>query len=334
MTAKEFALISTLHRILKPAGDDILTGIGDDAAVVATGGHPLAACTDTLVAGRHFFPEVPASDLAWKSLAVNLSDLAAMGAAPQWALLNLVLPAGLPAAENWVEDFAHGWECLARRWNVRLVGGDTVASDGPLTVTVTALGLLEGPAMLRSGARPGDEIWVSGCLGDAAIALDLERRRRPGGSVPAPGSPEACLEERRLRPVPRIALGMRARALGVRCAQDVSDGFLADLGHILRASGVSAEIDAGALPLSPAAASYCAGNWEAILQYPLTGGDDYELLLCLPSALGPRLLAEAAACGTRVTRVGRILADPGPPALFWQGRAYPLPESGGHEHAF
>ncbi len=329
--AEEFALIAELQRRLGQGGSGVQTGIGDDGAVLETQGMPLVACTDTLVAGRHFFADVGAADLAWKSLAVNLSDLAAMGAVPRWALLNLALPAGM-AHGDWVANFCEGWQALAGRAGIRLVGGDTVATDGPLLVTVTALGVLQGPALLRSGARPGDWIAVTGTLGDAALALERQLQLRRG-EVPEvlPGTED--WEERRLRPWPRWELGQQASRLGLRCAADVSDGFLADLGHILQASDVGARILVEHIPLHPALAAWIDEDWERLVRTALTGGDDYELILCGPPARWPQLQELARAAGVQLSQVGEILPAGQGLQLYWHGQQQQLPSRLGHVHA-
>ncbi|WP_312261052.1 thiamine-phosphate kinase [Candidatus Igneacidithiobacillus taiwanensis] len=332
MATGEFALIDELRRGLGQVEDDaaVIVGIGDDAAVLDCGGRRLVACTDTLVAGRHFFAELGADDLAWKALAVNLSDLAAMGAEPRWALLNLALPAGM-ATPAWRADFMRGWQELALPFNLRLVGGDTVACDGPLTVTVTALGLLAGDALLRSGAQVGDDLYVTGTLGDVALALELAFAERAGEAVEdLPGA--ATLEQCRRRPTPRVAFGQAAQRLGARCAQDVSDGFLADLHHILQASGVGARIDGDAIPLSPVLAGWVGDDWQRLLRTALTGGDDYELILAAPPALAVQLQTAAQQTQTPLQRVGSVLPAAAGLQLFWQGRRQDLPEHLGHQH--
>ncbi|WP_308388789.1 thiamine-phosphate kinase [Acidithiobacillus sp. AMEEHan] len=332
MPSAEFALIAELRDALGQgrAGDGTLIGIGDDAAVLDCGGRALVACTDTLVAGRHFFADVNAADLAWKALAVNLSDLAAMGAEPRWALLNLALPVGVAGTE-WRADFIRGWQALASSWALRLVGGDTVSTAGPLTVTVSALGLLEGPALQRNAAQMGDDIYVTGTLGDAALALERAFAARRGEEN-ALLVGDDWLEQRRLRPTPRLAFAQAAQQLGARCAQDVSDGFLADLRHILSASRVGARIDADQLPLSPPLAGWVAGDWERLSRSALTGGDDYELILCAPPSLAVALQDVARRTATPLCRVGRILPVEAGVRLFWQDEERPLPARWGHEH--
>ena len=339
MASGEFALIAQLRSHLGTAGKGVRLGIGDDAAWLDPAGRQLVATMDTLVAGRHFFSDVRPYDLAWKALAVNLSDLAAMGAEARWCLLGLALPSRAAGYGAWLEDFMGGWRALAERHDVTLAGGDTVATDGPLTLSVTALGLVDRSVMRRDAARPGDRIWVTGSLGDAAAALDLAlmERGREEYSVLCSATQREALEARRLRPTPRLELGEAAASCGVRCALDCSDGFLADLGHILEASGVRAHVALDALPLSPELADLARTDPERLRRWPLTGGDDYELILCAPPALSAPLRQAAAAQGLRLTAVGRILpADSGMPAavtLTWRDQVMPLPAVWGHVHA-
>lgn len=337
MQLGEFGLIEVLRKVLGEADPDLLIGMGDDAAVVRCP-EALAVCSDTLVAGRHFFADVAASDLAWKALAVNLSDLAAMGATPRWALLNLSLPAGHGEDwGRWVDGFIAGWRAMAVPWRLRLIGGDTVATDGPLTITVVLLGAQRPAPMRRDAARPGQGIWVSGSLGDAAAALDIARSRRGLAARRPQGlsaAAEAALEQRRLRPSPRLALGEAAAGCGIGCAQDISDGFLADLGHILRASGVGARVDVDALPVSSALRPALGEDWSAWQRWPLTGGDDYELILCTAPELEQALLDIGRATDTPLTRVGEIVPASAGIELRWRGHVQRVEGHGGHEHVF
>ena len=287
----EFELIESIRARCTQTRDDVLLGIGDDAALLAVpSGKWLAVSTDTLVAGVHFMQDTAARDIGWKSLAVNLSDLAAMGAEPAWATLALTLPA---ADARWVEEFAEGFAALARQYRVALTGGDT--TQGPLSITVTIHGLLpERVALTRSGARGGDGVYVTGTLGDAAAGLRQLQSKSPGDSR---------LLERLQRPTPRVAQGLLLRGHATACI-DVSDGLAADLGHVCAASGVGAEIDADALPASPALlAAFDAGTRRA---FQLAGGDDYELCFTAPDAGSGDLLDALARSGCAATRIGRI----------------------------
>lgn len=312
----EFALIDVLHERSALARVDVVLGIGDDAALLqAHAGQQLVACTDTLVAGVHFPPATAAADVGWKSLAVNLSDLAAMGAEPAWALLALTLPDG---DAHFVTDFADGFAALARAHRVALIGGDT--TQGPLTVTVTALGWVPaGAALLRGGAKVGDAVFVSGTLGDAAGAL----RGLQNHADVAP-----ILRRRLDRPEPRVALGAALRGIADACI-DVSDGLVADLGHVCTASGVGAELVADRLPLSPALRAAFAP--AACRDFALAGGDDYELCFCAPAAREAAIGAVAARAGCTVTRIGRITAAPGVRTVDARGVAI-IVERPGWEH--
>ena len=280
--------------------DDVLLGVGDDAALLMPPpGRALVAATDTLVEGRHFLAGTPAASIGHNALAVNLSDLASMGADPAWALLSLSLP---DADERWLDGFARGLHALASLHGVALVGGDTVS--GPRVVTVAALGFVAPDAALRrDGARPGDVVFVSGTPGVAAAGLDLLRERRAGFD-----SDDARVR-RFLAAEPRLALGRALRG-HARAAMDVSDGLLGDLGKLAEASGVGVVLDLERLPVAPAlAANYGRERCE---RYVLEGGDDYELLFTLPAeaadALAP-LLAAAAGCGLH--RIGEVVPGRG-----------------------
>jgi len=320
MAGREFALIEQLRRMPCIGRADVGLGMGDDAALLDPGGRKLAVSLDTLVAGRHFFADVDPADLGWKALAVNLSDLAAMGAEAAWCVLGLALPAGQRDWETWLAAF----------------------TEGPLTLSVTALGLWSGDAvMTRAGAQAGDGIWVTGSLGDAAAALDAAFAERGMGGMAADWTREErhFLEQRRLRPEPRLAFGRQAAALGVRAGIDCSDGFLADLGHILEASGMTARIALEALPVSAAVRRVAGRDPQLWSRWPLRGGDDYELILGVAPALEEGLQARARTLGLALTRVGEVVAPgrdlpAGSVQLSWQGSTMPLPAQGGHEHVF
>ncbi|MFT4046133.1 MAG: thiamine-phosphate kinase [Solimonas sp.] len=289
----EFGLIRRYFAPLTPGGEGIALGIGDDCALLQPPpGEQLAMTSDTLVSGRHFPRETAPYDIGWKALAVNLSDLAAMGARPWTFTLALTLP---DADARWLGEFARGLAALARASGIRLVGGDT--TRGPLSITITALGLVPpGKALRRDGARLGDLVCVTGTLGDAALALRFWQR----GRAPA-SDDEQALRARLDRPTPRNAAGLGLRGIA-NAALDLSDGLVGDLGHICAASGVGAELDPAALPASPAF-SRCVDP-AAAPELQLAGGDDYELCVCVP----PALLADARrACGDLpLTVVGRI----------------------------
>ncbi len=295
----EFELIDIIRTRCVHARNDVALGIGDDAALLdAPAGRQLAVCTDTLVAGVHFPRDTAPDDIGWKSLAVNLSDLAAMGAEPAWAQLALTLP---DADGGFVERFAGGFAELANAHGVALVGGDV--TQGPLTVTVTALGLVpRGMALTRSGARLGDAVFVTGTLGDAAGALELLRHREAGTGDRPDAFP--ALLARLNRPAPRLAAGLALRGIASACI-DVSDGLLADLGRLCNASGVGAEIAADALPVSPQLASSCDAGTCRMLA--LSGGDDYELCFTAPATRTVEIDALLADAGCAATRIGRIV---------------------------
>ena len=281
----EFGLIRTYFAHW-PSDDSVRIGVGDDAAVLApSAGQEWVVCTDTLVAGRHFSTATAPAAIGHKALAVNLSDLAAMGAQPHSFLLSLTLP---EASAEWLQAFAAGLRELATQANIALVGGDT--TRGPLSITITALGLVPaGSALQRRGAQPGDEIAVSGTLGDAALALKLGDR-----------APDV-LRERLDQPTPRLTLGHWLRGQA-SAAIDVSDGLAQDLGHLLLASNVAAELQADRLPSSDAFRRLAAADEASALQ--LAGGDDYELCFTASPAQMAAILAEAP---EPVTRIGRIL---------------------------
>jgi thiamine-monophosphate kinase len=276
---------------------DVLLGVGDDAALLEMpAGLALVAATDTLVEGRHFLAGAPGRSVGHQALAVNLSDIAAMGAEPAWALLSLSLP---EVREEWLREFALGLHALADAHGVELVGGDTVR--GPLVVTVQVLGYVDpGLALRRSGARAGDVLYVSGTPGEAAAGLAA---LRAGGSLDSVDP----LIRRHLYATPRLELG-RALLGRASAAMDVSDGLLGDLGKLCAASGVGARLDLDALPVSDRLAA--ARSREDCEQLVLAGGDDYELLFTLPAAEAARLEAELGqVCA--VTRIGDIEEEHG-----------------------
>ncbi|MBI5786390.1 MAG: thiamine-phosphate kinase [Rhodocyclales bacterium] len=277
----EFELIDRYFR--HPTRHTVL-GVGDDGAIVRPRpGMELVVSTDMLVSGTHFLPDTNPEDLGWKTLAVNVSDLAAMGAQPRWALLAAALPA---ATESWIAKFAHGFFACADEFGVDIVGGDT--TRGPHNFCVTIFGEVPtGQALLRSGAREGDDIWVSGRPGRAALGLAHLQGRHLLDDVRR----DDCLAALH-RPQPRVALGLALRGLA-HAAIDVSDGLLADLGHILEASKVSAHLCIPGLP-PPGLERDCL----------LSGGDDYELAFTTPAEKRPEVEAAATRLGLALTRIG------------------------------
>lgn len=284
-----------------------LLGVGDDAALLRPdAGAEVAVSTDLLLEGRHFARGAEPRLLGHKALAVNLSDMAAMGATPRWATLALALPA---ADESWIAAFADGFYALAERFHVDLVGGDT--TRGPLTLCVTLIGEVPaGLALLRGGARPGDDIWVSGELGGAAYAL-----RKPGDAAAA----------RRLHaPEPRVDLGERLRGIA-SAAIDVSDGFAQDLGHLLERSGVGAVVHYELLPKFPIAEA--AEQSRCVL----AGGDDYELVFTAAQAARAGIEALAGTLGLALTRVGSIQTGAARLQLL-DARGAPMAAAAGFDH--
>jgi thiamine-monophosphate kinase len=303
----------------RPARGAVL-GVGDDAALVQPrAGAELVVATDMLLEGRHFLPGADPRALGHKSLAVNLSDMAAMGATPRWATLAIALPSD---DEPWLDAFSRGLWSIAQRFETDLIGGDT--TRGPLTVSITVLGEVPpGQALLRSGARPGDDIWVSGELGGAALGLaQLQGRARLAADDVRP------LLLRLNEPEPRVELGRRLLGLA-HSAIDVSDGFAGDLGHILERSSVGARVSYEALPRSAALGRV---RDAALARHcVLSGGDDYELVFTAAPAKRAQVESVAAQIGVALTRVGEIERAPlGLRVLDERGRV--LPPAGGYDH--
>ena len=291
-------------------------GVGDDCALLAPApGMQLAISSDMLVESRHFFADVDPEALGHKALAVNLSDLAACGAKPLAFTLALSLPR---VDESWLAGFSRGLLALADAHGCELVGGDT--TQGPLNICITVFGEVPtGQALLRSGARPGDDIYVSGTLGDARLALDAQL-----GHIALPAEVLARARQRLERPTPRVALGLALRGVA-SSAMDVSDGLLGDLSHILKASGVGARIDTSLttdLIAEKAYSTSASGVFDTQLlhQCTLAGGDDYELAFTAPPARRDAVAAASQASGTPVTRIGTVLAEPGLQLVDAQGQ--------------
>lgn len=293
----EFDLIRRFFSDRPPSRTDTRLGVGDDCALLRPpAGMDIAVSVDTLVSGVHFFPEVDPIRLGHKALAVNLSDLAAMGAEPAWATLALTLP---ESDEAWLTGFSEGFFRLANRFGLELVGGDT--THGPLSITVQVMGLLpQGEALRRSGAKPGDAIYVSGPLGSAGLGL---KTRLKTASTADPSAIQA-LEQ----PEPRIELGMTLRGLASACI-DISDGLAQDLGHILTASHTGAVIEYDRLPLTEVVRQHIAACDDWAL--PLTAGDDYELCFTVPADKVHQLETRLTETSLTATRIGRIDSEPG-----------------------
>lgn len=293
----EFALIA--RHFLRLAGPGAL-GLADDAALLdPPSGRQLVLAADAMVAGVHFLPEDPPETIGRKLLRVNLSDLAAMGAAPLGYLMTTALPRDLPA--DWLGRFVDGLALDQVEYGLSVLGGDTVSTPGPISLSLTILGTVApGAALRRDGARPGDDIWVSGSIGDGALGLRVLQGRLPADAA-------GHLAGRYRLPQPRLALG-QALAGMARAAMDVSDGLVQDLGHLCRAAGCGAVLQGRAVPLSPAAQALVAED-PGLLALCLTGGDDYELLFAAAPEAAARVQACAATAGTPVTRIGRFAPE-------------------------
>jgi thiamine-monophosphate kinase len=302
MALSEFDLI---RRYFTHSARGVTLGVGDDAALVRVGrGAELAVSADMLVEGRHFLKGADPALLGHKTLAVNLSDMAAMGARPRWATLAISLP---KVDEAWLGGFSRGFMALARRHSVALIGGDT--TRGPLTLSVQIMGEVPpGKALRRDGAKVGDDVWVSGYLGEAAMALEMIGSRGWRGLS---RDDRRTLEERLHAPTPRVALGLALRGVA-HSAIDVSDGLLADLGHICERSGVSATIEWEAIPAIPLVRAHAQTDRGA--RGLLAGGDDYELCFTASPRRRAAVMAAAARSRVRVTMIGRIARKARSPA--------------------
>ena len=313
----EFELIHNFFTRQDVSRPDVVAGIGDDAALLQPpAGQLLAVTSDLLVSGVHFLPDVDPFTLGHKALAVNLSDLAAMGAEPAWFLLSLTLP---KADARWLEPFCRGMFQLAKEHNVQLVGGDT--SRGPLAIAIEAHGFVPaGKALCRSGAKAGDGIYITGTLGDAALAL----RSRLGG-IRLSEHALGVVAERLDRPTPRVREGMALRGIA-HSAIDVSDGLVADLGHTREMSQVGAQINLDQIPVSPVCRAHIhETGWDMVL----ANGDDYELCFTVPEKNIAALEKLEPACGFH--RIGVIESEPGLRIIDEAGKPYQSRETG-HEH--
>jgi thiamine-monophosphate kinase len=318
MPEGEFEFIARRLRPLATAEGAL--ELTDDAALLDPApGRQLVLAKDAMVAGVHFLEDDPPGEIARKLLRVNLSDLAAMGAAPLGYLLALARPKAI--ADKWLAAFCAGLAADNAEFKIALLGGDTVSTPGTLTLSLTAIGEVpKGAALLRRGASAGDDVWVSGTLGDAALGLKVLR-----GEVDAEGDARAWLVERYRLPRPRLALGEALRGIA-SAAIDVSDGLIADLGHILEVSGVGAVLRADTLPLSPAARALPDASDAA-----LAGGDDYELLFTAPPERRARIEALSRRLGLPIARIGAVDVGPDLRILDAAGRIVE-PRSRGWAH--
>jgi len=315
--SSEFDLIA--KHFTRPARNAVL-GVGDDCALVSVShGMDLAVSTDTLVSGTHFFPDVDPETLGHKALAVNLSDMAAMGAMPYWSTLALTMP---EVNDEWLAKFAKGFFDLAEEFNVSLIGGDT--TRGPLSLTVTIMGEVPaGAALRRSGARVGNDIWVSGNLGDAALAVAHRK-----GRIKLTEGDYMEVAMRLYEPSPRVNLGQALRGLATS-AIDISDGLLGDLGHICALSGVGAVVEGDRLPVSETGAKYV--DSRAGLTAVVAGGDDYELCFTAPAGARDSIEDLVNMLGVPLSRIGEIRAGKGVSLVAADGRPIPV-DVGGFDH--
>ncbi len=317
----EFELIERYFTRKYPG---IILGAGDDAALVQPGtGMELAISTDMLVSGRHFFADADPQKLGYKAMAINLSDMAAMGATPRWVVLSLALPDSIVAAhKQWLQAFADGFYELAQAHQVALVGGDT--TGGPLNICATILGEVpRSKALRRSGARPGDDIWVSGEIGNAALALAHEQ----GRLILEPGERAHCMAALQL-PVPRVMLGQRLIGLA-HSAIDISDGLLADLGHVLECSNVGGVICTNEIHCSSAMKRYL--SQQVGFEYLLAGGDDYEICFTAPESGRAMMQILSEELEIPLARIGKIVKGKGLLVLDGDGRTVNM-ETRGYDH--
>ena len=313
MSQNESAEDRLIARFFKPlATHPGALGLADDAAFLAAPeGQDLVLKTDAIVGGVHFLPNDPPSEVARKALRVNLSDLAAKGARPLGFLLSLAIPAEID--EDWLQAFSEGLKADCEEFAISLFGGDTDRTPGPVTIAVFVVGAVPRGAMVqRAGAKPGDRVFCTGTIGDGALGLKLHREPALAARWGLSPDDAAHLRARSRLPQPRLALAAALRAHAA-AAMDVSDGLAGDLAKLCRVSGVSAEIEVSAVPLSSGARAALARD-AALIETVLTGGDDYEVLCAVPPARAAAFRAAAAGCGVAVTDIGSVT----------QGAAAPL----------
>jgi len=320
---KEFDLIGRYFSDGGHTRKDVVIGIGDDCAVTnVPSNQQLAVTTDTLVAGVHFLEDAPAKSVAYKTVAVNLSDLAAMGAEPAWISLSLSLPT---VNDEWLSEFVDGLYELTQYYSVQLIGGDTV--KGPMAMTITAQGFIPpGSELTRSNAKPGDWVYVTGTLGDAGAGLDILQNK-----LNVAGEARDVLINRHYYPTPRVAIGTALRRIASSCI-DVSDGLISDLGHILKASGCGANVHVDKLPLSRALTS-AVDNAQAI-EYALSAGDDYELIFTVGEEQRGNFETSMGGSSVKATCIGQLTGQAGQLSLLKDNQPFTPTNENGYEHTF
>lgn len=314
MSSPEFDLIRRFFTEQSVRRSDVLLGIGDDAAIVSPPiGSSLVVSADMLLSGVHFPVDTDAEAIGYKTLAVNLSDMAAMGAEPAWVTLAISLP---EKNTQWLTGFSRGFFTIAKTFGVQLIGGDT--TRGPLSISVQIMGFVpHGQVLTRSGAKIGDGVFLTGSVGDAGLGLSLRQASRASSSSNSAGlltentADTQTLIKRLEYPQPRIAAGLALRGIATS-AIDISDGLAADLGQVLSASAVGADIDIAQLPLSTA---YRTLSGASTWQQAVSAGDDYELCFTAPMAQETALLEKLRALDCPCVRIGEIVAQPG---LRWR----------------
>lgn len=321
MSRGEFNLIDAYFSKLGSTRRDVVLGVGDDCAIVQPlANSELMVATDTMVAGVHFDESTPARALGHKIAAVNLSDLAAMGAEPAWLSLAITLP---EMDTDWLHEFAAGLHEICSYYGCALIGGDT--TRGPLSLTVTAQGQAPaGIGIRRSGAKAGDWVYVSGALGDAGLALAASQNK-----VTLAAHHQQRVQERLHFPTPQVALGIGLRGIA-SAAIDVSDGLLADLGHILKASKVGARLDLNEMPLSLALIETL--EYEQALHYALSSGDDYELCFTVPDERRGMLETALAHTAVKPVCIGRLTSQTEQIQLLLDGEPWQAPAQSGFDH--
>ncbi len=314
----EFTLIERYLTGLGAPRSDVVLGVGDDAAIVdgPQQGHQVMAL-DTLVEGAHFPADLPAEWVGYRALAVNLSDLAAMGATPRWALLGLTLP---EADQSWVAGFARGLDGLAKTFDVAVIGGDV--TRGPLTISLQITGVVGQTVLRRDGAKPGDRLWVSGRPGEAAAGLAVWQSTTARDRAHWRG-----LQAAFTHPQPRVALGIALQGVA-SAAIDISDGLIADAGHVAERSGVRLVVDPAACRPSARLRRW-AGSQQAAQQLYCTGGDDYELCFTAPTAADVDVIGAAQRAGVPVRCIGQVEAGEG---VFWGSRPWRADSAPGYAH--